>query len=72
VTLSKQNNGRLHNSTGIAIVVAHSLDSSSKNSPSPSSEQQVCVAGGNSKVEYTYGWYSTNAGNKWHARVISR
>jgi hypothetical protein len=40
-------------------------NSSSKNfSPSSPFEQQVCTAGGNSKVEYTYGWYSTSAGNK--------
>jgi hypothetical protein len=28
------------------------------------SEQQVCTLGRNSKVEYTYGWYSTSAGIK--------
>jgi hypothetical protein len=28
------------------------------------SEQQVYVAGKNSKVEYTYGWYSTSVRNK--------
>jgi hypothetical protein len=40
-------------------------NSSSKNfSSSSPSEQQVCTAGGNSKVEYTYGWYSTSARNK--------
>jgi hypothetical protein len=44
-------------------------NSSSKNfSPSFPSEQQVWVAGENSKVEYTYGWYSASAGNKWYAK----
>jgi hypothetical protein len=38
-------------------------NSSSKNSsPSSPSEEQVWVAGENSKVEYTYGWYSASAG----------
>jgi hypothetical protein len=23
---------------------------------------------GNSKVEYTYSWYSASAGNKWYAK----
>jgi hypothetical protein len=27
---------------------------------------------GNSKVEYTYGWYSASVGNKWYARVINK
>jgi hypothetical protein len=41
-------------------------NSSSKNSsPSSPSEQKVLVAGENSKVEYTYGWYSASAGRKW-------
>jgi hypothetical protein len=41
-------------------------NSSLKNSSPPSpSEQQVWVAGGNSKVEYTNGWYSARAGIKW-------
>jgi hypothetical protein len=34
-------------------------------SPSSPSEQQIWVAGENSKVGYTYGWYSTSAGIKW-------
>jgi hypothetical protein len=41
-------------------------NSSSKNSsPSSPSEQQGWVAGENSKVEYTYSWYSASAGIKW-------
>jgi hypothetical protein len=28
---------------------------------SSASKQQVCVAGENSKIEYTYGWYSASA-----------
>jgi hypothetical protein len=44
-------------------------NSSSKNSsPSSPSEQWVWVAGENSKVEYTYGWYSASAENKWYAK----
>jgi hypothetical protein len=30
---------------------------------SSANEQQVCSAGEDSKVEYTYGWYSASAGN---------
>jgi hypothetical protein len=33
-------------------------------SPSSPSEQRFCTAGRNSKVEYTYGWYSASARNK--------
>jgi hypothetical protein len=44
-------------------------NSSSKNScPSSPSEQQVCIAEGNSKAEYTYGWYSASAGIKWYVK----
>jgi hypothetical protein len=28
--------------------------------------------GKNRKDEYTYGWYSASAGNKWYAKVIIR
>jgi hypothetical protein len=31
---------------------------------SPTSEQQVLSSRGNSKDEYTYGWYSSSVGNK--------
>jgi hypothetical protein len=63
--LTKQNSGRLHNTTGTATGATRSQNSSSKNSnPSSPSEQQVWIAGKNSKVEYTYGWYSTSAVNK--------
>jgi hypothetical protein len=56
MTLAKQNSGRLQNTTGIATGAAQTKNYSSKNSsPSSPSEQQVCVTGENSKVEYTYG-----------------
>jgi hypothetical protein len=32
------------------------------------SERGMTTAGGNSKVEYTYGWYSASAGNKLYAK----
>jgi hypothetical protein len=35
-------------------------------------EQQVWVAGENSKVEYTYGWYSTSAGINGMHGIITR
>jgi hypothetical protein len=44
-------------------------NSSSKNScPSSPSEQHVCIAEGNSKVKYTFGWYSASAGIKLYAK----
>jgi hypothetical protein len=30
------------------------------------------AAGGNSKVEYTYSWYSASAGIKWQCKEITR
>jgi hypothetical protein len=58
MTLSKQNSGRLHNIIGIATRAMQSLKLLIENSsPSSPSEHQVCTARGNSKVEYTYGWY---------------
>jgi hypothetical protein len=40
---------------------------------SPSaSEQQVYTVGGNSKVEYTYGWYSASAENNDMQVIISK
>jgi hypothetical protein len=62
----KQNSERLHNTTGTATRVAHSVELLIEefSYPSSPSEQQVCTIGGNSKVEYTYGWYSVSAGIK--------
>jgi hypothetical protein len=40
---------------------------------SPSAfEQQVHTAGGNSKIEYTYGWYLASAGNNDMQSIISK
>jgi hypothetical protein len=48
-------------------------NSSPKNSsPTSPSKQQVWVAGENSKVEYTYGWYSPSAENRWYVKVMTR
>jgi hypothetical protein len=44
------------------------LNSPSKNSSPSPSEQQVWVAGENSKVEYTYGWYSAVVGIIWYEK----
>jgi hypothetical protein len=58
-----------------AIDRGYSLNynSSSKNPKSSlASEQQVCTAGGNSKVEYTCGWYSASAGNNDMQGIISK
>jgi hypothetical protein len=62
----KQNSGRLHNTIGTATGVAHSVELLVEefSYPSSPSEQQVCTTEGNSKVEYTYGWYSVSAGIK--------
>jgi hypothetical protein len=52
---AKRNSGRLHNTTGTATGAAHSLELLIEEFQSIFSEQQVWVAGENSKVEYTYG-----------------
>jgi hypothetical protein len=63
-SLIKQNSKRLHSTTWTATGAAHRLELLIE-------EFQYIfsfwVAGKNSKVEYTYGWYSASAGNKWYA-----
>jgi hypothetical protein len=41
-------------------------------SPPSSSEQQVLVAGENSKIEYSYGWYSASAEGNDMQGIITR
>jgi hypothetical protein len=65
---------RHHNSTGNRQgVIAHLelLIEESKKSPS-AFEQQVCTAGGNRTVEYTYGWYLASVGNNDMQGIISK
>jgi hypothetical protein len=63
---------RHHNSEGNRPGVITLLELLIKDPKSPSaSEQQVCIAGENSKVEYTYGWYSASAGNNDMQGIIS-
>jgi hypothetical protein len=57
----KQNSGRLHNSTGMASRAIRSLNLLIEEFQSTFS---IRAAGENSKVEYTYGWYSASAGIK--------
>jgi hypothetical protein len=61
----KQNSRRLHNSIGMATGATHGLELLIEEFQSIFSFRAAfCVAGENSKVEYTYGWYSASAGIK--------
>jgi hypothetical protein len=67
---AKWNSGWLHNSTGMATGVAHNLELLIEEFHSIFSFWVAGLSsrGENSKVEYTYGWYSASAGNKWYGK----
>jgi hypothetical protein len=65
----KRNSGKLHNSIGTANGATRSLELFIKEFQSIFS---FWAAGENSKVEYTYGWYSASAINKWYVKIITR
>jgi hypothetical protein len=60
----KRNNGRLHNATGTATGATRILELLVKEFILSSYSEQQVLVGENSKIEYTYGWYSANAVNK--------
>jgi hypothetical protein len=62
----KQNNGRLHNSTGMATRATRNLELIVKEFQSIFSFRAggLSSRGENSKVEYTYGSYSASVGIK--------
>jgi hypothetical protein len=64
---------RHHNSTGNRPGVIAHPELLIKESKFPLAfEQKVCTAGGNSKIEYTYGWYSASVGNNDMQGIISK
>jgi hypothetical protein len=64
---ARWNSGRLHNTTRTATGATRSVDLLVKEFLFIFS---FWAAGENSKVEYTYGWYSSSAGKIWYAKVI--
>jgi hypothetical protein len=61
----KRNNGRFHNSTGTTTEVTRNPELLIEDFQSIFSFCAVGLyLGENSKVEYTYGWYSVSAGIK--------
>jgi hypothetical protein len=59
----EQNSGRPHNTTGMATGATHNLELHVEELQSIFSFCATCLYNrGNSKVEYTYGWYSASAG----------
>jgi hypothetical protein len=69
----KQNNGRLHNTTWMATGATRSLELHIEEFQSIFSFWTAGLnSRGNSKVEYTYDWYSASAVNKWYVKVMTR